>query len=186
MSHRSLTFKIQGVSPLLMHNGRLADPMNEFARSLKAITGKRDKTDADYEEMARVEWYGGMYTDNGKPCIPGEVIEAVLITAAKKTKRGKQVMGGLYCPENALLEFDGPQDLEERWADANSRLTCGCKIGKNRVMRTRPRFNEWALEFTVMYDPHQLNESAIKEIVNTAGEMGLCDWRPKFGRFVVV
>lgn len=184
MSQQTLKFKLSSVSPLLMHNGRLADPMNEFSRRMKEVSGKRAKTDADFIEMARIEWYGGMYLmDGGKPCIPGEVIESALINAARKTRKGKQAMGGIICPGNYPLVFDGPQDLDERWADDNCRLTCGVRIQKNRIMRTRPIFHEWSLEFDLLFDDQQLNEKDVIGIVMVAGENGLCDWRPKFGRF---
>jgi hypothetical protein len=184
MAMQTLTFKLSSVSPLLMHNGRLADPMNEYSRRMKEVSGKRSKTDADFIEMARIEWYGGMYLmDGGKPCITGEVLEAAIINAARKTRKGKQAMGGIICPDNYPLTFDGPQDLDERWADDNCRLTCGVRIQKARIMRTRPIFREWSLVFSLIYDDLQLNEKDVIGIVKVAGENGLCDWRPKFGRF---
>lgn len=170
-----------------MHRGGLADPMDPIARDMKRISGKRDKTDADFEELARLEWYGGLYIDEEKhPCIPGEVVEATLINAAKKIKRGKQAQAGLICPGNFPLIYDGPTELSELWEDSRFRLTSGVRVQRNRVMRTRPRFSEWAVKINVQYDPQMLNPNEVSEIVRRAGEeIGFCDWRPKFGRFVV-
>lgn len=55
---QELSFRIAGVSPLLMHNGRLVNPADEYARKMKEVSSKRKKTDADYEEMGRLEWFG--------------------------------------------------------------------------------------------------------------------------------
>ena len=57
---------------------------------------------------------------------------------------------------------------------------------RNRMMRTRPRFNEWQVKIDVQYDPQLLNPSEVAAIVRRAGEeVGFCDWRPKFGRFSI-
>ena len=54
-------------------------------------------------------------------------------------------------------------------------------------MRTRPKFDEWAAEFDVEYETGLLNASEVKEILGTAGDqVGIGDWRPKFGLFRVV
>ena len=50
-SVKVLSFHIQGTVPTLMHNGRLADPLDEKSILLKEITGKRKKTEADQMEM---------------------------------------------------------------------------------------------------------------------------------------
>jgi hypothetical protein len=171
-----------------MHRGGLADPTDSFAQQMKRISGKRDKTEADFLELARVEWFGGLCVDdNQHPCIPGEVVEATLINAAKKIKRGKQAQAGMMCPGNFPLIYDGPQNLDKLWEDPRFHLTTGVKVQRNRIMRTRPRFNEWEVKIDVQFDPQMLNPSEIEAIVKRAGEeVGFCDWRPKFGRFSVV
>ena len=186
MKRKCLKFKITGATPLLMHNGQMADPMNEFARKLKALTGKRNKTDEDYIEIAHVEWMGSLYVDGGKPCIPGEVLEAMLVKAAKKQKKGLQANAGLFCRGNFPLIYKGPKDLDKLWTDPRFRLTCGVKVKQARVMRTRPQFHEWAAEIAVEYNPSILNESDVRQFVAEAADtIGLMDWRPKFGLFDV-
>jgi len=183
--YKTLTFKITGVSPLLLHNGQLANPMNKYAKMLKEVSGKRAKTDADFEEMARIEFYGSLYVHNGQIVIPGEVLESLIKSGAKAVKKGKVVMGAVLCPDNYPLVYDGPQAIDDRWADEDCRLIVKVKIGQSSVMRTRPIFKEWSLTFDVQYNPYKLNERDIQQIMDYAGEDGLCDWRPKFGRFTV-
>lgn len=185
-----LTFKIQGISPLLMHNGQLADPGNQYSRAVKEISSKRNKTEADFEEMARLEWMGSLYLADGAPCIPGYVLEATLIGrggAARKQKMGKQAAAGLYVTANFPLEYDGPRDPKELWTINRFRFQALVRVGQARVMRTRPIFNEWAATVNIEVEPDLVNVADAKLWMAIAGrESGLMDWRPKFGRFEVV
>ena len=53
-----VTYKATGDVPLIMHNGRLANPFDKFARAMKVITAKRKKTDEELETLAWLEWQG--------------------------------------------------------------------------------------------------------------------------------
>jgi hypothetical protein len=186
MSYKSLKLQITGVVPLLMHRGGLADPLDSFAKQMKKLSGKKDKTDADFEELARTEWYGSLYLSDGKPCIPGELVEAVMITAARRSKRGKQVQAGLLCPDNYLLQYDGQAKIDDLWKNPEYRLTVGVRVKQNRVMRTRPRFPQWKFMADIQFDSSMLNPEEVLNIARKGGEeVGLGDWRPKFGRFSV-
>jgi hypothetical protein len=184
--YHTLACTITGVSPLIMHNGQLADPLNPLVKALKKLSSKRDKTEADLEELARLEWYGSLYLQDGAPCMPGELLEAHLVESAKKRKKGPQTKAGLYCNGNFPLRYDGPRDPDVLWADPAYRLTVGARVQRNRVMRTRPIFREWAVTFEVTYNDSLLNAADILDLLRLGGEsIGLGDWRPKFGRFVV-
>jgi hypothetical protein len=184
--YKTFSVTLQGVSPLVMHNGRLADPLSSITKAMKQISAKRDKTDADLEELARLEWYGGLYSQDGAPCIPGEVLEAHVLEAAKKRRKGQQVRAGLYCDGNFPLLYDGPRDPDALWADPAFRFTVPARVQRNRVIRTRPIFREWGVRFEVTFNDTLLNEQDIIALLHLGGEqIGLCDWRPKFGRYVV-
>jgi hypothetical protein len=178
--------RITGVAPLILHNGQLADPLNYFAKEMKRISGKRHKTEADLEQLARFEWHGSLYLSNGKVCIPGEVLEAHLVAAAQTQRRGRQARAALFCDGMFPLDYDGPSGVEALWADKTFRLTTAVKVKQSRVMRTRPMFPTWSLALEVLYNPSQLNGAEIAEWVRIGGEqIGLGDWRPRFGRHVV-
>jgi len=187
-----LTFKIKGVAPLLMHNGQLADPLNKYSMLIKEISAKRAKTEADYEAMARLEFLGGLYLDkNGVPCIPGSVLEGMLLGkggASRKQRQGKAAAAGVFCSVASFpVEYDGPKDLEQLWKDERFRLRVPVVVGQAKVMRTRPMFEEWAAEVSVCVLPDLVNPKDIALWMDIAGrEVGLMDWRPKFGRFEVV
>ena len=185
MEYKKLSYQIVGVSPLLMHNGRLADPTYSFTKEMKKISSKRKKVDSDYEQMAKLDFFGGLYLEDKMPIIPAEVMEATLVESAKRNRLGKVTMGALYCPHNFFLSYEGEQDVEKRFDKEDCKLVCGVVIGQSRVMRTRPLFKEWSANIEICYDPERLNETEILEIIRNSGNVGLMDWRPKFGRFKV-
>ena len=186
---QELNFRIVGVSPLLMHNGQLADPSNIYARKMKEISSKRSKTDADYEEMAKLEWFGSLYLLNKEPCIPGLVFEAALIGkggAARKERMGKEAAAALWVVDDFPLEYTGPKDPYELWEDEHFRFQSLVRVQTSRVLRTRPIFRQWAASIKVQFDGELLNEADVRRWIEVAGvQSGLMDWRPKFGRYGV-
>lgn len=184
----TLKFKIEGVVPIVLHNGQLADPLNEFSKALKKLSGQRNKTDDTYEEMAKVEWFGGLYTDKeGYAIIPAECIEATLVGGAKKRKLGKSFKSAVFVEKDARIKYKGMKPAKDLWGNDEFRFTCGVKVGTSRIMRTRPIFRDWSAEIEVNVDVSQLNAEDVQKALEDAGKMiGLCDHRPRYGRFEIV
>jgi hypothetical protein len=185
MAHSEyVSLRLTGVRPLLMHSSRLCDPLDPIVRDLARITGKRLKTTADHQEIARIEWFGGLWLDDGLPCIPGEAIEATFVGGARMQRRGLQASAGIQVDGPARLFYDGPEDIDELWEQPRFRLRVPVRVGNARTMRTRARFDTWSVEFTASYLPSLLSKASIVEIFATSGfARGLGDWRPKFGRY---
>ena len=190
--YQSRTYRLEGVVPVIPHNGQLADPLNDFAKAIKAISKKRAKTEDDYAKLARLEWEGSFYLDdNGKPVIPGENVEAMLVAAAKKKKQGPAAKAGIIVVGVFPIEYDGPKDLPKLWEDEQFRKVSPVVVQRSRVIRTRPQFPTWALEVEVHFLPDQLDPDDLDQHMVIAGRIiGLCDWRPNaplspgpFGRF---
>lgn len=175
-----------GTAELLMHNARFANPLDPAAKAMKAVTSKRIKTDADHEEMARLEHAGALYLDDEVgPYIPGQNIERCLLDAAKVTRSGVKVTRGvfIYTDVNPLA-YSGPRTADALWADLNFRHFASVKIGANRIMRCRPVFRQWRVDAEGELDPSVLNLAELQGIAVTAGQMiGLGDYRPRYGRF---
>jgi hypothetical protein len=186
---KTLKMRFTGVRPLLMHNGRLADPLCQYTREMKKITGKgRKKTDEDLLELRHLEWRGGMYEDDkGRPCIPGDNIHAALVEGARKQRLGKDVDAGILVDAVSFpLKFNGPKKLDELYSDPRFVDVRGAVVGQGRVMRTRPKFNEWSLDIEVGFDPSMINEEQLLDAAIACGEKcGLGDNTPRYGRFTV-
>ena len=181
---QTLKYHLTGVVPLHQHNGQLADPLNTWAREMKKISGKRNKTDADHEELARLEWHGSLYLADGKPCIPGRCMDATLINAAKKTKKGIQAKSGLICEGNFPLVYDGPDNITALWEDERFRERILMRIKGSGVMRTMPSFFPWSTTIIVKFNDESLNHRDIDAFVKTGGDtIGILEGRPRFGRY---
>ncbi len=186
MKERSYTIK--GVCPIVMHNERLADPLNEHAKALKSLTKKRNKTDDDHLAVSKAEFLGGLYWDADLgPHVPERCLERLLRDAASKSKQGRAVLSALIVIEPAKLIYKGPRDPEAMWAMGEQFvLRASVGVGQSRVIRSRPVFRDWSLTFTVNYDENVLEERDVDGFVEVGGRLvGLLDWRPKHGRFTV-
>lgn len=158
--------------------------MNKFAKALKQITSKRVRTDADILEMARIEFLAGLYMSESGPVLPAQLIDAALINGAKKSKEGVSAKSGLFCPEHAPLEYDGPRTADELWEDDRFRHSALVKVGMARVVRTRPIFESWTATVKINVEESVVNPSRVDDwIVTTGSIVGLGDWRPRYGRY---
>jgi hypothetical protein len=186
MSVEKLRIRLTGERPLLMHSSRLADPLDEIKIDIDRLTKKRDKTIADHQQIAKMEWYGGLWLQDDKPCIPCEAVESAFIQASKTRRKGKQAKAGFSCGMSPLLQYEGPTDLPSLWEDTAFRFRFPVNVNDSKVMRTRPRFRSWHVDVEIEFLPSLLNPSEVIEILEIAGlREGFGDWRPKFGKFSV-
>lgn len=189
---QTLTVKITGTSDLIMHSDRLCNPLDPAKKEIATYTGKRKKTDADHEEIARLEWRAGMYYDDELgPHLPGRMIKAMLIGAAKKTKESPKVKSGLVVmSDKARLEYDGPRDPAKMWKSGAFTDIRSVVIQRARLMRCRPIFRNWSVTVEIIYDESVIDKADILRMFTTGGLMiGIGDYRPEnsgdFGRFSV-
>lgn len=178
--------RLTGTTAMLMHNDRTVNPLDPMTKAMKQVTGKRKKTDDDYEEMARLEHAAGLYMDSDVgPYLPGENISACLVGAAKITRQGTFVKQGvLITTDINPLGYKGPRTIEGLWQDENFRHMKSVKVTTSRIMRCRPIFQRWTVEADGILDPEIIDFVSLQQIAETAGHrIGLGDWRPRFGRF---
>ncbi len=197
-------FEISGITPILMHCGQTADPLNQFARAMKKLSGKRSKTDEDQAELSGLEWWAGLYlsqqpTIEGSTVtpvkgtrivIPAHVLDSCVREGARKNKLGKQASAGCIVDGDGSFTYDGPEDLVELSQDMRFTARHAVKVGTAKVMRTRPTFHSWSVSFAIEIDPSVLEVDQVLEALKSAGKLvGIGDWRPgaphggSFGRF---
>lgn len=162
----------------------MADPLDPFTKEIKKISKKRAKTEADFEEMARLEFLGSLYLENGVPIIPRTVFKGAMREAAKRFKRGKDIVKGIRIQKNFPLIYNGSKNPEEMWKDEKFRFSTAVVIQKNRIMRMRPIFHEWAAEIEFYYDETIFDKDEIKQILEECGSSAyLMEWRGEYGGF---
>jgi hypothetical protein len=188
----TLQAKIMGSTPgLLMHNERLADPTNKISKQVNALATKKKKSDAEFLELKRVEWFGGLYLNSEKiPAVPVAWILAAMINGAKKSRLGPLAKAGLYPPLKGdgyfPLIYDGPKDLDQLFEDGRFVDYRIVRVTTNRIMRSRPVFPAWSLDFSIEYDEDTISPSDVDKALERAGTLcGLGDHRPQYGRFIV-
>lgn len=199
---KSIKIKLTGMTYLLIHNDQGADPLNIYSKKIKQISSKKKKTEADNEIMARLEWESGLYLFDGQIKIPAENVERCIEEGGKKNKKGKDIRKFIQINDDFLsLKYNGeiikgilqPKsiddipivNLDKFFSDFSDRRAV--KIGKNKIMRTRPIFRDWSLVFELLYEEKSINKEEIILACEIAGrEIGLCEHNiQRFGRFNV-
>lgn len=184
MAHFKLT--LTGTASLLMHNARLADPLDPVVEELKKITSKMRKTREDHENIARMELLGGLYYDDELgPYLPADNVIRMMRDAAKTRKMQPKIIQGVFVTSDMnALAYDGPRKAEEIANDKNFVHRSAAVVGQQRVMRTRPMFREWAVQCEGFVDPTVIDIKDLDDILTIGGmRIGLGDWRPRYGRF---
>jgi hypothetical protein len=186
----TLNVKWIGTNPLLMHNERLADPMSEASKALAEVTSKRGnakKTDAHVEDVARLEWEGGLYHDDEVgPYLPTHNIAAAIREGARLSRLGKEIERAVVVLGDKIpVDYTGPRDIEGMWA-AKLYDRSGVRVGQAKVMRTRPKFARWSVAFEIAFNPERITREQLVSVMSDAGKMtGIGDFRARFGRFEV-
>lgn len=188
MSMELLTLSIKGTSPLMMHSDKLANPLNPATKAHKELTGKRKKTDDDHLAIARSEFIAGAYFDSISGFfVPGANFDATFLAGAKLQKLGTHwKRGALVMTDKAGLEFNGPSSPEDLWEDQRFVDCRGVKVGQAKIMRYRPIFLDWACQLEVAINTDVLDLQEVRKAIEDSGKLiGVCEYRPRFGRFEV-
>jgi len=168
---------IEGTRPLLMHS----------TAAMLIPKGPRGELPTP-EQEAKAALY---LNKEGKVVIPSLNILATMKKAASDFKmagKGKKTFklyidSGLeVLPDEPELIYDGGWIIDAR----------AVVIQRARIVRARPRFDNWSLSFQLkVLDPLLLDAnhggSILESILDAAGaHVGLCDFRPRFGQFRVM
>lgn len=168
---------------------------------MKEITSKKKKTEADLLLMGDLEWVASWYYeddqieiaingnalvigDYGRLVLPTRVIDAMLLNAAKKNRMGNEFKSGVFVEQDASLELEPKKSLTEMQTDPNFRIATMERIKASKILRTRPYLKNWKSTFVINYDNTVVNRTAIEQAIEVGSRLiGLCERRPKWGRF---
>lgn len=185
MKNLKVTWK--GISPLIMHSCQCVNPLHPISKELKKYTSKKNKTDEDLVKISDLEWEAGAYWKDGLGLyIPAENVEATIINGAKANKKGKDIQKyvdvvDLYIP----LDYGENLSKEQLIQNYEYRDTRIMTVMRSKILRTRPRFDQWKIEFELRYNEEKIDIETIINAIEYAGMyVGLCDSRPKYGKFV--
>jgi len=165
------TFRVTivGIRPMLQHS--------------PSGIGEKTGRSKDYDPIKEAESY--LYKNKeGKISFPAINILSCIREAAsdykvagkgKKTYKTYIYSGVSISPEMIPMENDGWEpDIRP------------CVIGTARVLRSRPKFDNWSLSFTLSRLDEIINVDDLRDIISAAGRYkGLGDFRPLFGLFEI-
>lgn len=191
-----LRMVMTGVAPMVMQGDRLANPLDPIKLQIEKLTKKRNKTEEDWWEIYRLEFFGSMnYLAELGPYVKATQIEACLRDGAKRTRRGELVKRAVLCLDTEVpLIYAGPRDIDKLWLQdakpdgsaAFRFLTSIVLKGSVRTMRMRPIFPVWSCEARIELDTGELNLEEFRDVAETAGRReGLGTYRPRHGRYSV-
>lgn len=187
MKNLRITWK--GLTPLIMHSCQCANPLHPIAKEMKKYTSKRKKTDEDLIKISDLEWEAGAYWKEGLGLyIPAENVEATILNGAKANKKGKDfekycAVTDIYIP----LDYGENLTKEELISNYKYRDTRMMTVMRSKIARTRPRFDRWKITFNLQYDESKIDLETITLAIENAGlYVGLCDSRPKYGKFTAI
>ncbi len=173
--------EIEGETPLLIHNGRTANPLDEYAKKMKVLTSKRKKTDEDIEKILDIQWHASLYwNDKIGLYMPVENFFACLHKACKKHKLGNQVSGFIFGETLGFpIIVEGHKDLKKLEDTPAYRFIKAVTIQRSKTMSCRARFEKWGINFNFEVDQSLLTEDDVTMILNTmSNRIGLGVWTP--------
>ena len=173
---RTFGVTIEGISPLLMHRF----PEEGADSTIKKRTGA-----PDWKEEAERSLYK---TEDGTIYQPASHIEGTVKEAAKQFKiTGRR--GATYSKLVGSTVEVYPDYLVHK-KDSYVIDSRPVRIQAARIIRYRPKFEDWALDFDLILHDEQVPSEVVKQILDHAGlYVGIGDFRPgkggKYGKFMI-
>lgn len=179
---------LTGAKPMLQHNGRLANPLDQHTRQLKALTGKRKKTDDDLVSIMLTEARGACYeTSEGLLGLPTAAVWRSIYDAAKAFKLGEDIKRSLSFEDSTEpLLIDGKNVTCDDWIASPDRVDYRpVKVSGRKTMRARPLIPAgWQATFYFDLLTDVLDARDLAPVLERAGRLvGVGDWRPIYGTY---
>ena len=198
---------LEGSRDILFSSSAAMNPRNPILKTIEPIKGRRgkNKTEQVVDSLERADWLSSgiwgqlgttklageelLFDGYAQPCLPAEYICRAAQQAGTATRSGTKVRQALSegMTADTPLQYDGPKDAAEMWADPHCRFidSRSVVVQRNRIMRTRLRIPcGWTAQVNLTLDDSIMDLEELKNILIDAGRrVGTGDYRPKFGRF---
>jgi len=165
--------KIVGVRPLLMHN----------PDAMEAGKGNRRTIPTPEVEAAASCYWLPDHSSLGVPsrCVHSSILKASAPFRITARQSVKPLIDGCLEVQPEMI----PLGTVEYEVDVQRAV-----VQKQGIRRARAKVWPWALTFEVLYDPEWLTTKFMREsfpdiLKRAGGAVGLLDFRPRYGRFVV-
>lgn len=187
---KTIHVKMNGVSPILMNNPRgvnQLDPLVIEKSHYTSLPPKQKNTPEVLQIISDLEWKIGVYWDDAVGLyIPNECIMGTLVGGAKMNRNGSSVLKAVQVVDSIVpLDIGEKQNYQKMLTDSRFRDVRSVVISRNRVIKTRPRFNTWRIAFDMIYDETIIDLATIALAFENAGKyVGILDNRKNgYGRY---
>ena len=174
---KNINISVEGISPLLMHRF----PMAEVDAKSKAKNQKQTQDDVEsylYKDtdgtiaQPAIHFISSMKKAGARYQIPGQ---------------GKLTYKNLIGSGAVVITPEMIPHQQPEWVVDRRPVV----IQRGRIVRSRPRFEKWSLQFVMEFEEDDIPKSVLKEVLEYAGRrVGIGDFRPEcggpFGRFMIV
>jgi len=168
---KTIKVKLKSDGPLLMH-ALPQGPQEKIRDSGKEFDPKEEVERALYKDK------------NGRIYFPARWIKGCLENAAKGVRKGRVDLRSKVIQAVSISPaFIYPTKLSDYVIDQQYvRL-----MGRNLILRSRPRFDEWEIEFEINFDEELIGAEDIRKLLERGGKfIGIGDGRKiGYGRFVI-
>jgi hypothetical protein len=174
--------------------------MHPLNKKIKPYTSKLKKTDEDYEIISDYEWLMSAYYTNDdildprapltgehKLYMPAENIRTAIAEGGRANKKGQDIIKYVTIAQDGTFNVLGNPSFETMMRDFKYRDVRPVNVQRNKVTRTRARFDSWEVTFALHFDEGKINIQTIVDAIEHAGKyIGLCDFRQQYGKFVSI
>lgn len=190
MSIRTALITITGTNPLLTNNSQTVDPFNKYAKALKPIKAKKNKTDDDILELMDLEVESKVFfSEELGIYVPTTwMTEAICRAGFATAKIGRDKMRGGFFPvsDKAKLIYRGMEKvkaLADIVKNEEFRHIMILPQQNVRLCKAFPIFHAWSFSVEVEFDDEVVDLPSLERIAQkTAKYTGFGDFRPTFGR----
>lgn len=173
---RVATITIVGESPLLVNKFSEKSKVEMMSKHLKQARGAKEVRDPLQEVRAAT-----YYMSDGKSYgIPASALKNCAVSACRFVEGVKMTMvrGSFFVLEDedglVKLSVKGPPSVDERT------VQIGPFGKKTKMVRYRPRWDEWSCSFRVLFDPDSISAEQLLNLYERAGfSVGLHEYRPE-------
>lgn len=164
----TITFRVVGVSPLIMHAWSEKAKREMLEKQMKkAKTAKPAKDPQDDYEQAFYR------NEKGEPAFPTIAFKQAAVSAGGRFSDGLKMteLRGAFFVIGELVKIDGVPNMREDMV----------RVGMGTAdIRYRPEFKKWSAVLTIKYNADKISAEQIINLFNLAGfGVGVGEWRPE-------
>lgn len=173
--------EIMGLTPMILHNGRTANPLDPFSKKMKALTSKRNKTEEDIEALLMVQWESSLYwNDDIGLYMPSENLYTAFYKGAKKFKLGSKCSAITFPePLGYPILTANHTNFTALKADPLNKFIKTVVVQKSKTISCRCILNTWSMKFSLEFETSVFDANEIKTILANMGQrIGIGVWTP--------